>query len=153
MLTVEDVLTSSGKYPEREKYATQSIRINVQALIEKVNKLLTSYQNGHPVPYPIALSSGFRPPLVNAATPGASSTSWHMTGNAVDIEDPEGTLGLFCAMDLVLLEHFGLYLEDPHWTRKGKQKDGSWKSRWVHLQSKAPPSGKRVFRPAGPEPR
>jgi hypothetical protein len=153
MLSVDDVLTSSGKYPERAKFATMAIRINAQSLIEKINKLATSFQNGHPKPDKILLSSGFRPPLVNAATPGASATSWHMTGHAVDIADPAGNLALFCSLETSLLEHFGLYLEDPRWTRKIKQADGSWKHRWVHLQAKAPPSGRRIFRPAGPEPR
>lgn len=153
MFTVDDVITSSGKYPERAQFATIQIRVNAQALVEKVNRLLTSYQNGRPIADEPALSSGFRPPAVNAATPGASETSWHLSGNAVDIEDPAGNLALFCALEVSLLEHFGLYLEDPRWTRKGKQKDGSWSARWVHLQVKAPPSGRRVFRPAGPEPR
>ena len=153
MITVEDVLTSSGKYPEREKFATPSIRVNALALIEKINKLLTSFQNGHPKPDIIVLSSGFRPPSVNAATPGAGVSSWHMTGHAVDIADPAGNLALFCSLELSLLEHFGLYLEDPRWTRKIQKPDGTWTHRWVHLQAKAPPSGRRVFRPAGPEPR
>ena len=153
MLTVDDVLTSSGKYPERAKLATREIRFNAQALVEKINKVITSYENGHSKTENIELSSGFRPPLVNAATPGASETSWHMTGHAVDIEDPAGNLALFCSLETSLLEHFGLYLEDPRWTRKIRQSDGTWRHRWVHLQDKAPPSGRRVFRPAGPEPR
>lgn len=151
MLTVDDVLTSSGKYPARAKFATMAIRVNAQALIEKINKLLTSFQNGHPKTIVHKLSSGFRPPIVNAATPGASQTSWHMTGHAVDFEDPTGELALYCLCEVSLLEHFGLYLEDPRWTRV-RNANGEW-MRWVHLQSKAPPSGRRVFRPAGPEPR
>jgi hypothetical protein len=146
MLSVDDILTSSGKYPDRVLSATQQVRINAQALVEKVNKLLTSFGKVRSV------NSGFRTISANNQAEG-SPTSWHLTGNAVDLEDKDGDLAVYCLCEQSLLEHFGLYLEDPRWTRKLKQPDGTWKHRWVHLQTKSPPSGRRVFRPAGPEPR
>jgi len=37
---------------------------------------------------PVKINSGFRGPSVNAGTPGSSTTSQHMTGEAADIEIP-----------------------------------------------------------------
>lgn len=39
----------------------------------------------------VMISGGARTPAQNAATPGASSTSWHLRGNAVDIVLPDST--------------------------------------------------------------
>ncbi len=146
MLSVDDILTSSGKYPDRVVAVTMPVRVNAQALTEKINKLLTSFGKDR------AVNSGFRTMAANTQAEG-SPTSWHLTGHAVDLEDQDGDLAMYCLCERALLEHFGLYLEDPRWTRKVKKPDGSWTHRWVHLQTKSPPSGNRVFRPAGPQPR
>ena len=82
------------------------------------------------------VSSGWRPPAVNKATPGAALRSKHMTGHAIDIYDPDGDLDEWCLNHLHALESLGLYLEHPSAT-KG----------WCHLQTLPPRSGNRVFYP------
>lgn len=56
---------------------------NAERLLKAVNKLLSDLFPGHT----FTVSSGFRPPFINAATPGAARRSLHMTGLAVDIHD------------------------------------------------------------------
>jgi hypothetical protein len=64
------------KYPLND-----TLRANAEELVEKVNQLLSRFGEGRRV------SSGWRPPQVNAATPGAAKRSLHMTCEAVDLED------------------------------------------------------------------
>jgi hypothetical protein len=82
------------------------------------------------------VSRGWRPPTLNAATPGAAPKSKHMTGEAVDIYDPHGELGRWCLDHLHVLEACALYLEHPDATPT-----------WCHLQTAAPRSGNQVFKP------
>lgn len=84
------------------------------------------------------LSSGWRPPAVNSATPGAAFNSKHMTGEAGDVFDPDGDLDEWCMSPAgveAMVKH-GLWLEHPSAT-KG----------WCHLQIVPPRSGNRVFYP------
>jgi hypothetical protein len=113
------------KYPLND---TQ--RANAEELVEKVNRLLSRFGEGRRV------SSGWRPPQVNAATPGAAKRSLHMTCEAVDLEDEDGQLDDWCLDNLEVLQEIGLWLESPAATR-----------RWCHLQIAPPRSGKRVFFP------
>lgn len=84
------------------------------------------------------VSSGWRPPAINAGTPGAAVNSKHMTGQAVDLYDPDGDLDDWClsVAGLAELERIGLWLEHPAAT-KG----------WCHLQTVPPRSKRRVFYP------
>lgn len=84
------------------------------------------------------VSSGWRPPSLNSVTPGASPRSRHMTGQAIDLYDPDGDLDNFAMSDegQECLHELGLWLEHPSAT-KG----------WCHLQTVPPRSGKRVFYP------
>ena len=82
------------------------------------------------------VNSGWRPPTVNSCTPGASPTSWHMTGQAVDLHDPQGALDRWCSGDgLPTLMSLGLWLEHPDSTPG-----------WCHVQLRPPGSGNRVFK-------
>jgi hypothetical protein len=83
------------------------------------------------------LNSGWRPPSVNACTPGASATSLHMTGEALDLHDPAGEIDawLMTPQGQYTLERLGLWLEHPDSTPG-----------WCHLQTRPPRSGNRVFR-------
>lgn len=84
------------------------------------------------------VSSGWRPPLVNSSTPNAAPNSKHMTGQAIDIYDPDGDLDewLMTADGQSELVRLGLWMEHPSAT-KG----------WAHLQTIPPRSGNRVFYP------
>ena len=84
------------------------------------------------------VSSGWRPPALNAATPGAAVNSKHMTGLACDVYDPDGDLDEWLAQPAgeAALVRIGLWIEHPSAT-KG----------WCHLQTVPPRSGRRVFYP------
>jgi len=83
------------------------------------------------------VTSGWRPPEINDATPGAKPKSLHLRCMAVDLYDPDGDLDewLLANADTVLKD-LGLWLEHPAAT-KG----------WAHVQLKPPGSGRRVFYP------
>ena len=84
------------------------------------------------------LTSGWRPPAINAATPGAAPNSKHITGQAVDVYDPQGDLDEWLSgpAGQAALDDIGLWLEHPASTPG-----------WSHLQTVPPNSGRRVFYP------
>jgi hypothetical protein len=86
-ITLDDWITSSGRYPERKNSPelTEEIKKNAQLLIDDANALLEELGWAEDV----SLSSGFRPSAVNAAVAGASKKSAHMTGLALDIYQPK----------------------------------------------------------------
>lgn len=133
MFTQEDYFTSSGKYPERAKSPeiTDHVRDNALDYTTKLNA----------VRHELGLkeskfSSGFRPSVVNKKVPNAAKKSKHMSGDAGDEEDRDGSLAALYMANLPILEKHGLWMEDPRFT-KG----------WVHTQRIPPRSGKRVFIP------
>lgn len=89
----QDIITSSGRYPERAKSSelTTQVLSNIDRLCNAVNNLLNEIQwQGE-----ISISSGFRTSASNAATAGAAKKSSHMLGLAIDIVQPlkDNTLG------------------------------------------------------------
>lgn len=133
MITLKDYLTSSNKHPEREKdkEVTQTVIDHANILLPRVNALLIE------LGFPNAtVRSGFRPSLINAATPNASKTSHHMDGSAIDVDDPSGKIDQAILLKPHLLEKYDLYLEHPDSTLS-----------WSHYQYMAPRSGKRIFKP------
>jgi len=133
MLTLDDYLTSSGKYPWRAKHqeVTEELKKNARDLLDRVNALLKELHVKNP-----RVSSGFRPSEVNKKTPGASKKSGHMFGTSIDLADADGKIGADFFLNLKLLEKHGLYLESPKYTQG-----------WVHVQTHAPKSGNRMFIP------
>lgn len=109
---------------------TDTIRANAAITVNRANLLLHEFGESRNV------NSGWRPPSINAATPGAAKKSLHMTGEAVDISDDDGTLDEWCMNNQATLARIGLWLEHPSST-----------PRWCHLQTVAPKSGNRVFFP------
>lgn len=119
MLTLKSYLTSSGKYPEREKLATKEIIANAIDLIARVNALLEDI--GHTEV--VEVSSGFRPADANKAAGGATK-SGHLRGLAVDIFDPRQQLSkMLQDMPGALYLH-GLMMEDPNSTKT-----------WLHVDT------------------
>ena len=108
-LTLKDLLTSSGKYPDREKDAscTDDVKKNGQQLIDSVNALLKELNIDG-----VRVSSGFRTEAANIAAGGAKK-SLHMTGKAIDLEDPKGEIDEAIKKCPEILDKFGLWLEDP----------------------------------------
>ena len=128
------MITLQSYWMGREtKYAsvlTPETEGNALELLDRVNLLMTRFGETRKI------TSGWRPPEVNAKTPGAAVKSKHITGNAVDLADPEGDLDQWCLDNQSELERFQLWQEHPAATKN-----------WCHLQSVPPKSGKRVFYP------
>lgn len=127
MITIEDYLM--GRHLQYPAEYNNKFQCNAESLIRKVNNFLDAL-NVNP-----RVTSGFRPPSINRKVIGAAKRSHHQTCNAIDLEDSSGALGIK-ASDPALLEQFGLYLEDPTYT-KG----------WIHLQDLPPRSKRRIFIP------
>ena len=109
---------------------TKEVSDNIDKLLIPLNKFREAYGKA------MTVSSGWRPPSINASTPGAAKRSNHMLGLACDFKDTDGSLDKWCMDNLKLLEQFGLYLEHPDSTPG-----------WCHLQCISPKSGNRVFKP------
>lgn len=146
IITPDDIITTQGKHKDRAREATEEIKKNAEELADKLSRISVSY--GHD----FDLTSGYRTKSANTAAGGAPN-SHHLFGRAADINDPSGDLALWCLTETQLLMHFGLWMEDPRWTRKRHEGSLVWTTRWVHLQTRAPPSGMTVFRLPGPQPK
>lgn len=115
---------------------TDSIRASAAETVARANLLLSSYRLNTKDDEPRKVNSGWRPAIINAATPNAAPRSKHMLGQAIDISDPEGDLDEWCLEHAEVLEAVGLWQEHPSAT-KG----------WCHVQIVPPKSGRRVFYP------
>lgn len=128
-----------AKYPSE---LSSEIRANAEELVGKVNALLLMAEGAGVEPGTSvrgdAIASGWRPAAVNDKTSNAAASSKHLTGEAVDLADTRPrALARWCLQNPDALEQLGLYMEDPRWTPS-----------WVHLQSRPPRSGLRVYRPS-----
>lgn len=138
MITLADYWM--GRDEEYPLAMTPQIEHNALSLLELVNKLLV-IANTAGVRAPLnergsVVRSGWRPPQVNATTPKAAKNSKHMTGQAIDVEDPSGVLDRWLNANVQVLEDIGLWCEHPSATPS-----------WSHMQSVPPPSRNRFFYP------
>ncbi len=129
-----------GRDAEYPLAMTPQIEHNALILLEAVNKALIIASTAG-VRAPLnergsVVRSGWRPPAVNAATKNAAINSKHMTGQAVDVEDPKGALGRWFYANAQVLKDIGLWCEHPSMTPT-----------WFHMQSVPPKSGNRFFFP------
>ncbi len=134
MISLNDYITSSGKYPERAKHVelTEEVRKNATILLELVNVLLVDLNVEN-----VKVSSGFRPSDVNSKVPGAAKGSLHKVGMAIDLEDAEGSIDELIAKHPEMLDKYGLWLENPASTNG-----------WSHLDNGTRPARKiRIFHP------
>ena len=126
MITRDEILMGRDKqYP-----LDGTLQVNLEKLLKAVNKFRAVYGK------PLKVSSGYRPAAINTTVKGAAKKSNHMICLAVDFVDRDGKLAEYCLNNLKLLEEFGIWLEDPAFT-KG----------WVHMQAVPPRSGSRIFKP------
>lgn len=130
MITLTDYWM--GRDREFPLALTPQIEKNAELTVQLANALLVRFGEGRRV------NSGWRPPEVNAKTAGAAPKSKHMTGQAIDLADPEGDLDdwLMSAEGQAAMAELGLWHEHPAAT-KG----------WAHLQTVPPRSGRRTFYP------
>lgn len=118
---------------------TPEIVRNAGHLLRRVNNLIVLMHGIDIETHPVTgspITSGWRPPTINAGIKNAAPRSKHMNGNAVDLYDPDGEIDGWCLEHLDFLAEAGLWLEHPSAT-KG----------WCHLQQVPPKSGRRVFYP------
>lgn len=129
-----------GDYFERMSHIEpppRDVVIAAADLIERVNMLLSkAAEDGLEEAAEPRVTSGWRTAAYNGTITNAAPKSKHITGQAIDLADPEGALDSWCTEHLDAMEEFGLWLEHPLAT-KG----------WTHLQSVPPRSGNRVFYP------
>lgn len=139
MITVQQYYM--GRDIEYRLLLTPELRANAATTVHKANLLLDAalaagvYLDPDPVTGTL-VSSGWRPPAVNANTPNAARRSKHMTCEAVDINDDNGELDEWCLSNLDYLEEVGIWMEHPLAT-KG----------YTHWQILPPKSGNRIFYP------
>jgi len=91
---------------------------------------------------PIKISSGYRSPVLNAKTPGSSTTSQHSTGQAVDIVPGNGATFTSAAMF-----HFiraNLPFDQMIWEYGDKKNP-----RWVHVSYRGTGRRGMVLRTTG----
>lgn len=117
MISRNDYITASGKYPERlkSKELTQEVLKNIDMLLAKVNALLKELGITDS-----KVSSGFRPSSVNASIKNSAKRSLHMVGKAIDLESQE--LAIKLKEKPELLDKYELWLENPQYTPS-----------WTHL--------------------
>lgn len=101
--------------------------MNMADLLSRVNHLIASLKISARV------SSGYRPPSLNKKIGGAKMST-HIVCAGIDIHDPQGEIGKMLKSNVKILEEYGLYLENPEYT-KG----------WIHLDTKARKN--RIFIP------
>jgi hypothetical protein len=122
---------------------TPEIMRNAGLTVAKANSLLAVLEaegvglEEHPRTKSL-VSSGWRSPQINGQVKGAAPKSKHMTGQAIDIYDPEGEIDDYLMTDAGqrMLVSLALWMEHPSAT-KG----------WTHIQTVAPRSERRVFYP------
>ena len=127
MITLADYYAGRDRrFPDE---LTAEKRANAEETIDKANQLLERFGETRRV------NSGWRPVSINKATVGAAPKSKHMTCEAIDLEDKDGTLDQWCMENLEELAAIGLWMEHPESTEG-----------WTHLQIVPPKSGNRVFK-------
>lgn len=102
---------------------------NVNTIVPRANLLLAHFKEYRPC------RSGYRTPESNTAA-GGKVRSNHLTCQAIDLEDTDRKLSVWCLLNLKLLEEVGVWMESPSSTPT-----------WIHWQCVPPKSGNRVFRP------
>ncbi len=139
LLSLDTVITASGKYLDRAKSPelTDEVKSNIEDLITRVSSLLSELGIKQ-----VTVSSGFRPSAVNAGVKGAAKKSGHMIGKCLDLlDDKQQSLGKLVASKPELLRKYGLFLEDLSAT-KGQN------SNWVHLDTiQRADRSSRTFKP------
>ena len=131
MLTSEDYF---GRVLHIEA-PSDEVKVNAGILLARVNALLHDCAMIEAAAIP-KVNSGWRPASYNATVPNAAVKSMHITGQAIDLADPDGDLDDYLFRHQDVLGDHGLWMEHPLAT-KG----------WCHLQSTPPRSGNRVFIP------
>lgn len=103
---------------------------NLEDLLSKLNQVRAAYGK------PMFINSGLRSQADQARINPNAPKSKHLTGQAADIRDNDGSFWKWCMAEMHLMVQLGIYFEDKGATPT-----------WVHMQSQPPRSGKRIFIP------
>ena len=120
---------------------TGEIVANAAETVQRINFLLHHYAEKTGDNRDRKWNSGWRPAAINAATPGAAKSSKHMTAQAGDVSDADGSLDAWCMTNegkaaLILC---ALWMEHPSNTPG-----------WSHFQTVPPKSGSLIFYAVAP---
>lgn len=126
MITADEILMGRDK----QAPLTSELKENLETLLTALNKFRAIYGK------PMIVTSGYRPPEINAGVPNAAKHSNHMICLACDFKDADGSLDQWCIDNQQVLVDCGLWQESPAST-----------GGWCHLQCVPPKSGHRVFVP------
>ena len=143
-MTLNDYWMGRDKSHARE--LTESIRRNAAVTVERVNLLLQvcAITPGIDQITGTHVASGWRPLGINTSTANAATRSTHLTGEGCDVQDHvDRRLARWCIANLHELEAIGLWIECPRYTGGRNNRDP-----WLHVQTRAPRSGRRVFLPS-----
>lgn len=144
-----DEITLSEFFMGRDKsfadQLTPEIIANATATCGAWNRLLRIFFEDTGINHR-GMRSGWRPPAVNAKTPGAATNSKHMTGEAADLEDPDKKLAHWVKAHPEICSECGLWFEDPFSLKADGT--GEFTPTWVHGQIVPPHSGRRFYIPA-----
>lgn len=115
-----------------KRYVTTEIQTQN---LENLAKLLTLLEEQYGLEFMI--NSGLRTKKDQERINPRVRHSAHLSGEAADINDPDGAIWSWLMDNMDLLIRYGLYLEARSYT-----------SRWVHIQTRVPQSGNRIFIPS-----
>lgn len=121
-----DYLMGRAKFDDLD----ESTQDNINTLLPKVNELLKAFGTFR------GCNSGFRSKADQMRINPKATSSKHLTGAAIDLEDANGKLKAWINANVSVLERLGLYCEDFGHT-----------TTWVHCQIFPPKSGRRFFIP------
>lgn len=109
LINYEDYITASGDYPDRlnSDELTEDKIENAYVLLRKVNDLLAELGVKK-----VKVSSGFRTLAANKKAGGAKNSA-HLSGEAIDLQDKDGSLDKLIEKNHLLLKKYGLWLESP----------------------------------------
>jgi hypothetical protein len=125
VITVDDILTSGGRYPKRAEFASVEVIANAAILVNRVNALFAELG----ITKKPRITSGFR------VTPGkGAKKSAHLEGMAIDFSDPGHVIAHQITRQL-LAKH-KLRREDSDYTKEVQQDGGVVE--WCHLDMRKP---------------
>lgn len=114
---------------DKEYPLTPELERNLVTLLHSLNIFRAEFKRA------MHVTSGYRPGRFNTAAGGAKLSA-HETCEACDFQDKERIIAQFTLQHPDVLIRAGLFLEDPRYTPG-----------WIHLQTRAPKSGNRIFIP------
>jgi hypothetical protein len=122
---------------------TLEIGRNARRTIEVVNAVLAAMAADGVDLDGVHVASGWRPPAVNDATQNHAEHSKHLTAEACDLADlPDRRLARWALANRKALWDAGVRaMERPQWTPT-----------WLHVQTRAPDSGRFVYIPSSAPP-